>query len=523
MRRGRALLQPRNLSTMRVGLYQKIFLWLLLNLILLGGLAAAVIGVALLKGSGGFLPTYLFSGNIESAFRTISAHCQYKPASQWAAILQQYSRNDELFYTIYSLDAGFNPADAPEVPAELAEAAENIPRYPFTLCPDPSIVLPGYASSGGMGADQARSSGTSHGIETGIQPNPKALFMRAGNPARYWLAQALFIPDDKHDLHYVLLAASSNSLSGRGLFFDVRLILYILGGGLLISCLWWWPFVRHISKPLKKMTAVAEKLATDAADVLLRSPPGSNICGVNPAREDEIGWLGRSINVMAQHLYRTLFRQRRFISHIAHEISLPLADIRLGLAEMEADTGKEAGERIRWMSAEVEHLSILTGDIMSFLRAESAHQTPVFEKIELRPFITKIIGTEAADGNVRLFAAGNLSVYSSRRYLGRAIANVLRNSLKYAGTEQRVEILITDQDKQVRIEVLDRGPGVPEEDLALLAKPFFRSSSGSAKSGAGLGLSIVKYCAEICKGTVSFANRRPSGFAVTILIPKDAR
>ncbi len=513
---------------MRAGLYQKIFLWLLLNLVLLGLLAVALVGGVLIKGSNGLLPAYLFSSNAENAFRTISAHCQYKPAAQWVDILQQYRKEDNLFYTLYSLEKGFSPAGMPEIPAVVAQTAERMPHYSFTLCPDPNIVLPPYDPAFETpNAQQAQRTGNAaendaKGMEAGIPPSPRVLFMLAGDPARYWLGRGLFIPDEKHQLHYVLLAASSDSVSGYGLFFDVHLMLAILGGGLVVSCLWWWPFVRHISKPLLRMTAVSEKLATDDVGAFLRSPPGANICGVDAGRTDEIGRLAQSINVMAQHLYGALFRQRRFISHIAHEINSPLARIQLGLAVMEDRMEGNARERVRRIIAEVDHLSVLTGDILSFLRAESDHQTPVFEKIEMCPFLTEIIEIEASDGNVNLSVTDNLTVNSSRRYLGRAVANVLRNSLKYAGKDSLIEVRVFERDGSVRIDVLDRGPGMPKEDLPLLAKPFFRSSAGSVESGAGLGLSIVKYCVEACKGTVSFANREPSGFIVSILLPAES-
>jgi Signal transduction histidine kinase len=312
-------------------------------------------------------------------------------------------------------------------------------------------------------------------------------------------------------------------VSGYGLFFDVYLMLAILGGGGLVSCLWWWPFVRHISRPLLKMTAVSEKLATADASALLHSPPGANLCDVDPSRGDEIGRLAQSINVMAHHLYGTLARQRQFISHIAHEINSPLARVQLGLAVMEDRMTGDAQERVRKIITEVEHLSVLTGSILNFLRTESEYQTPLFERIELCPFIMEVINTEASSGNVHLAVADNLAVTSSRRYLGRAIANVLRNSIKYAGETILVEIKVAEQNGKVCITITDKGPGVPEDELPLLAKPFFRSSSCAGESGAGLGLSIVKYCIEACNGSVSFANNKPTGFVVTMHLPVETQ
>lgn len=511
---------------MRISLYQKIFFWLLLNLVLLGLLAAALVGGMLVKGSNGLLPSYLFSSNVENAFRTISAHCQYKPAGEWTDILTQYQQDNKLYYSLYSLEKGFYLGGMPQLPPAVRQAAEHMPRYPVTLCPDPAIVLPAYDPTF-EGPDASLSiystSASQEAIknmEAGIPTNPPVLFMRAGDSPRYWLARALFIPDEKHHLHYVLLAASSDSVSGHGLFFDVDLILAILLGGLAVSCFWWWPFMRHITRPLLKMTSVSEKLTADNASNFLSDPPGANICGIEPRRKDEIGRLAQSINVMAQHLYGTLFRQRQFISHIAHEINSPLGRLHLGLAVMEDRLDGAEQERVRGIIAEVDHLSVLTREILNFLRAESDQQTPVFERIDLCPFIRDVIEAEIPEGDVYLAVENNLAVHGSKSYLARALSNVLRNSLKHAGAGSLVEVKVTESGQQVQIDILDRGPGVPEQDLPLLAKPFFRSDAEAKVTGAGLGLSIVKYCIEACKGTVQFANRKPSGFIVTILLPK---
>lgn len=128
---------------MRIGLYQKIFFWLLLNLVLIGLLASALVIGVLFKGSNGLLPTYLFSSNAENAFRTISAHCQYKPVCQWTSILQQYAKDDKLYFAVCSLEDVFSLPGTAEIPPAMVHAAAAMPKFPFTLCPDPSIVLPG--------------------------------------------------------------------------------------------------------------------------------------------------------------------------------------------------------------------------------------------------------------------------------------------------------------------------------------------------------------------------------------------
>ena len=76
--------------------------------------------------------------------------------------------------------------------------------------------------------------------------------MRDGDPAQYWYARTILVSNDEGVVRYVLLAASSPSITGNGHFFELRLAVALLLSGLGLSFLWWWPFVRHLSRPLLK-------------------------------------------------------------------------------------------------------------------------------------------------------------------------------------------------------------------------------------------------------------------------------
>ena len=74
--------------------------------------------------------------------------------------------------------------------------------------------------------------------------------MRDGDPAQYWYARTILVSNDEGVVRYVLLAASSPSITGNGHFFELRLAVALLLSGLGLSFLWWWPFVRHLTKPI---------------------------------------------------------------------------------------------------------------------------------------------------------------------------------------------------------------------------------------------------------------------------------
>ena len=106
------------------------------------------------------------------------------------------------------------------------------------------------------------------------------------------------------------------------------------------------------------------------------------------------------------------------------------------------------------------------------------------------------------------------------RVLTRALANLVRNAVKYAADNGPIYVLAERKKDTVSIEVRDTGPGVSEDLLDQLFEPFFRPepSRDRDSGGVGLGLAIVKTCVETCRGKVTARNLKPRGFAVTIIL-----
>jgi signal transduction histidine kinase len=129
-------------------------------------------------------------------------------------------------------------------------------------------------------------------------------------------------------------------------------------------------------------------------------------------------------------------------------------------------------------------------------------------------------GTDA-DHGIQVNVPNDLIVTAEPALLARAIGNVLRNSLRYAGGSGPIEITAAaTAGNKVQITIADRGPGVPPETLPRLFEPFFRTDEARTpdKGGAGLGLAIVKHCIEACGGTAAAANREPHGFCVSLIL-----
>jgi len=109
-------------------------------------------------------------------------------------------------------------------------------------------------------------------------------------------------------------------------------------------------------------------------------------------------------------------------------------------------------------------------------------------------------------------------------YLMRAISNLLRNAIRYAGDRGPVTVSARRDRDEISIAVSDHGPGLPEDEIDRVFTPFYRleTSRNRDAGGAGLGLAIVRSCVEACKGSVRCRNLAPSGLEVEIRLPAGA-
>lgn len=288
------------LKNMTYSLYSKIALWLVLNLVLLAVLGFGI-GWYVLLGNG-LVPAHFFSSNIENSFRLVSVNLQYRSVFTWQKLLKQYDRGEALRFHLRSLETGVLYDDC--IPEKVIQAAMAIPKSSFTLCPDPDMQL-WDSLRGGFFDTQQRN------MEAGLPPIPPAIFVRTHSPARYWYGRVLYIPDKNHQLHYVLLALETDSFYGYGLFFEFRGVLLVILAVLGVSCLWWWPFVRHLSRPLLKMVHYAERVEMDNFVCLDKAL--SDTRTFSGERRDEIGRLGHAFMTMTRRVGLLISGQSQFI------------------------------------------------------------------------------------------------------------------------------------------------------------------------------------------------------------------
>ncbi len=340
--------------------------------------------------------------------------------------------------------------------------------------------------------------------------NDRRFMMKTRQPTRYWTGIRIPLPDVSLHLAPALLLAVSASVTGNGFFFDPLPWMIVAGAVLLISVFFWIPMVRNITRPLARMTRATEEIARGRFDVAIHEP-----------RADEIGRLAKAINHMTARLSAFVKGQKRFLGDVAHELGSPIARIQFGLGALEQRVNGKNRQRVLDVMEDIDHMSKLVNELLAFSRAEMNTKTVRLEKISLHPVVQAAVKREATPAaDIIIKIDPEIRILASAELLTRAVANLVRNAVKYAGDYGPIHIFAERKKDAVSIEVRDSGPGVSEELLDQLFEPFFRPepSRDRDSGGVGLGLAIVKTCVETCDGKVSARNLKPDGFVVTIIL-----
>jgi two-component system sensor histidine kinase MprB len=271
----------------------------------------------------------------------------------------------------------------------------------------------------------------------------------------------------------------------------LRIILLIVGlGGIGLAGGLGLVVARGAIAPVRRLTAEAEHVAV-TNDLSRRMPSGGD------GDRDEIDRLGAAFNTMLAALERSREAQRQLVADASHELRTPLTSIRtnieiLGRAKEMPEA--ERAEVVAAASAQLEELTLLVGDLVDMARDGRPAPDEV-EDVRLDELVHES-ASRLNGGRIRVESEPSL-VRGSRARLGRAVANLLDNAIKYSPDGSVVEVTVRGGEVAVR----DHGPGIATADLPHVFDRFYRAPSSRGTPGSGLGLAIVRQVAEAHQGS----------------------
>jgi signal transduction histidine kinase len=271
--------------------------------------------------------------------------------------------------------------------------------------------------------------------------------------------------------------------------------LVVLLAGLAVAA---WPVARSLTRPLQHLQTQVALFGT-----------GDLTARVSSRRGDEIGTLARSFDAMADQIAAQVEAQRLLIAGISHELRTPLHRMTSALALLSGPDGSHEGEIRAEVLRDVRELSALLDDVFLLARLESAPAT--WEHVLRRAPSTVGALVEDATSALALLhpppnvdvrvesGADTLAMAYDPRLAPRALKNLIDNALEHGhGTPVRVHV--STNGPNVVMVVTDEGPGIAEERLDGVFRPF--SPTAERRPGIGLGLALARAIATAHGGSL---------------------
>ena len=241
-------------------------------------------------------------------------------------------------------------------------------------------------------------------------------------------------------------------------------------------------------------------------------------------RNDEFSELAVTFDQMAARIGEQITSQRQLIADLSHELRTPLT--RLDIALDKENNLLNPSENIDRIDRESKQIRKLVEDTLSLAWLENEQPELQQESLELIDLLDVLIDDAKFEFPDRAIDCqlpdSALIANSSHRAAGQALENVLRNALRYTPKGKKVSVSVLENESSFQVNILDQGPGVPEQYLDTIFKPFFRiDSSRAANSDSfGLGLALAKRQLATIKASITASNRLPEGLCMTVDFPK---
>ena len=278
-------------------------------------------------------------------------------------------------------------------------------------------------------------------------------------------------------------------------------------------------FARQISSPIRTLTAAARRLG--AGDLDQRVPVRG--------RRDELGELAEAFNSMAEAVGRQEMLRRQMAADIAHELRNPLAIIQANLEAMLDGIRPLSAEEVADVHRETQLLSRLVTDLRDLSLAETGQLPLRKELTDLSALVHMSVArfsSQAEEKSVRLVVEAAESLPQAdvdQDRVDQVLGNLLDNALRHtpSGGEVMVRLQPDARRGEVRVNVRDTGPGIPEEHLPNVFERFYRADLARTRTdgGSGIGLAVVKQLVEAHGGRVWAESRPAEGTTFGFVLP----
>lgn len=292
----------------------------------------------------------------------------------------------------------------------------------------------------------------------------------------------------------------------------------------LLASVGGWFLASSALNPIDRITRAATQIsASDLSRRLNLSLPN-----------DEVGRLATTFDQMLARLDSAFERQKRFIADASHEMRTPLTILKgeVEVALNRPRTAEEYRETLEQVNQTTNRLTALVEELLLLARADNRQYPLQVERFDLAELLADEIDyltPRATDKAItlNLTAPDQLYLEADPDKLARLFINLVDNAIKYSEAGDTVSVTAAAFQDGIRVEISDTGPGISPEHLPHLFDRFYRVDKARARqltdtngqSGAGLGLSIAQWLAEVHGGRIEVTSRLGQGTTFTVRLP----
>ena len=281
-------------------------------------------------------------------------------------------------------------------------------------------------------------------------------------------------------------------------------LLVVLGVLFIAVAVGAFPVVRRLTRRLEALKGGVEQFG--AGELSHR---------VAVTGTDEVAAVAASFNVAAARVEALVQSHRSLLANASHELRSPLARMKMAVSMLEGASPEQRERLKREIDTNVGELDALVEEVLLASRLDARSDTSHDERIDLLA-----LAVEEASRVGAAVEGREVAVRGDERLLRRALRNLLENARRYGGAEIEVRVEAADAGRLARVEVCDRGPGVPAAMRERIFEPFFRLPGHAEQAGGvGLGLSLVKQIAERHGGRARCESRGGGGSCFVIELP----
>lgn len=334
---------------------------------------------------------------------------------------------------------------------------------------------------------------------------------------RYWLTcgTSLIVKDTNLGKLYIAQDITGDQTMFLNLMGSLSIASLLSIAGMTGVIAW---YVRRSLQPLQQMVQLTEKISADRlgeAKIQLENAP------------TEVKELSQTFDEMLVRLSEAWEHQRQLVSNVSHELRTPLTVVS-GYLQSTLRRGSNLTspqrEALEIAVSEADRTIQLLQDLMDLARADSGRMYFHLEPILLNDLVAEMAEMGRQYSNRAIEVANYptaIAIKADSNRLKQVLLNLIDNAVKYSEPDAPVTIELDSYDGKARIQVSDRGIGIPLQHQSRIFERFYRvdDTRSRATGGTGLGLSIVKTLVEGMKGHISVRSQPTKGTTFTVIFP----